>query len=92
MASTKPTIFHNSHDDDDDDDDVITWEHLEDISTIPTENTSGNDNRKIDNEAQSYHIDNAGVESQRPTHGESSGVRLRSRSVIRVDSWFGKRS
>ncbi|ODM15115.1 hypothetical protein SI65_09354 [Aspergillus cristatus] len=88
MASTKPTIFHNGHDDDD----VVTWEHLEDISTIPTENTSGNDNREIDNEAQFYHIENVDVESQRPTHGAPSGVRPRSRSVIRVDSWFGKRS
>lgn len=87
MAPTKPTIFRSNHDDDD----VVTWEHLEDISTVPTENAPGKDDGELDNEAQSYHIENIDVESQRPTHGAPSG-RPRSRSVIRVDSWFGKRS
>ena len=87
MAPTKPTTFHNSYGDD-----VVTWEHLEDISSIPTENTSEKDDRETDNEAQSYHIENVDVESQRPTHDAPSGVRPRSRSMIRVDSWFEKRS
>lgn len=86
MAPTKPTIFHSGHDDDN----IITWEHLEDISTIPAEKTTRKDDGKADNEAQFYHIENVDAESQQPTHSAPSGVRPRSRSVIRVDSWFAK--
>lgn len=86
MAPTKSTVFHNGPDDD-----VVTWEHLEDISTIPTENTQMKYDGELDNEAQSYHIENVNVESQRPTHGAPSG-RPHSRSVVRVDSWFEKKS
>lgn len=43
----------------DDDDDIITWEHLEDISTPPTSNKSSTEQRDAGSEeARSYPIEN----------------------------------
>lgn len=43
-----------------DDDDIVTWEHLEDISTPSTNNESSIERRDPGNEEQSrsYHIEN----------------------------------
>lgn len=79
----KPTIFYH-----DDDDDAVTWEHLEDIFTTPTENTSVKDDGESENEPRSYHVENVDVESHRPTQGGSS--RTCRSSVIRVRAWYGK--